>query len=399
MARWTVPLLAAVTAALLATAAVGVVAVDGDGAGPGRRSPSGPSSTAASRPGPSSPSTSASAPAAGSVEAVVPALQAFVEKERGLAFKQPVKVTLLAPRPFEARLLESDDEDLEELREAEAVLQAMGLLDHDVDLAAVVERFSAGVVLGFYDPESDELVVRGAEPTPFVRIVLVHELAHALEDQQFDLDRDELGDEAFLGFQALAEGSAIRIEDRYRASLSRSERRSAAGEERAQGANVPDDVPRVVQILFGFPYAYGPDLVSAILRAGGQARLDAAFQDAPDSTEHVLDPRRYLRGDQPRAVPVPRADGDAFDDGEIGQLFLALMLRAELDDGDADDAAEGWGGDRYVAWRDGDRTCVRMEFVMDTAEDTDELGAALADWARRRPGTASASGTSLRTCG
>lgn len=139
--------------------------------------------------------------------------------------------------------------------------------------------------------------------------------------------------------------------------------------------------------------------MSAIVRAGGQARLDAAFRDPPDSSEHVLDPRRYLRGDQPRAVPVPRADGDAFDDGEIGQLFLALMLRAELDDDDADEAAEGWGGDRYVAWRAGDRTCVRMEFVMDTAEDTDELVAALADWARRRSGSATTSGTSLRTCG
>lgn len=407
MPRWSLPLLSAVTALLLAAGALGVVAVDGDGgtgsvAGP--RSGSSPATTsvpaASSTDNPASSNTTTSSPTtAGEVGAVVPSLQAFVEKERGLAFSQPVKVTLLADKPFEKRLGQSDEEDLADVRDAEAVLQAMGLLERGVDLAAVVESFSAGAVLGFYDPETDELVVRGAEASPFVRIVLVHELVHALEDQRFDLDRNELGDEAFIGFQALAEGSAIRIEDRYRATMSRSERRSVDRDERAQSAKVPDDVPRVVQVLFGFPYAFGPALVRALVRAGGQARLDAAFGDPPDSSEHVLDPRRYLRGDPPRDVPVPPADGDPFDDGEIGQLFLSLMLRAELDDDDADDAAEGWGGDHYVAWRDGGRTCVRMAFVMDTAKDTDELAAALAEWADDRSGTASASGTSLRTCG
>ena len=49
--------------------------------------------------------------------------------------------------------------------------------------------------------------------TAAVRAVLVHELLHALEDQHFGLDRPDLGDEAFLGFQALAEGSAVRVEE------------------------------------------------------------------------------------------------------------------------------------------------------------------------------------------
>lgn len=400
MPRWSFPVLSAVIAALLAGGALAVVSVDNTGAGPAA---SGSSTTPLSEPVSSTPptSTTPNPPAAGSLQAVLPSLQAFVAKERGLEFKGPVQVTLLGDEAFEERLEESGEEDLDEVRDAEAVLQAMGLLDRDVDLAAVVKSLSAGAVLGFYDPQTHELVVRGAEPTAFVRIVLVHELTHALEDQQFDLDRDELGDEAFLGFQALAEGSATRIEDRYRATLSRSERRSAARDEQNRGASVPGNVPRVVQVLFGFPYAFGPELVEAVVRAGGQARLDAAFTTPPASSEQVLDPRRYLRGDPPRPVPVPQADADSFDDGEIGQLFLSLMLRAELDDDEAADAAEGWGGDHYVAWRDRNRTCVRMTFVMDTAKDTDELADALAKWARERSGaaSASASGTSLRTCG
>jgi hypothetical protein len=390
--RWTVPVVSAVIVVLLVVGLVGTATVgeEREDAAPS------PSSSPSSRPS-SVGSSTTGAPAG--IEAVVPALRAFVERERGLAFKQPVDVTLLDDDAFEARLLENEDDDLEEVRDAEAVLRAMGLLDDDVDLAATVREVSAGSVLGFYDPTTDELVLRGAKATPYVRVVLVHELVHALEDQHFDLDRSDLGDEAYLGFQALVEGSAVRIEERYRASLSARDRVALGVEEIRQAANVPTDVPLVVQALFGFPYAYGPDLVEAVVDAGGPPRLDAAFASPPASSEHVLDPRRYLRGDDPRTVPVPAADGPAFDDGEIGELFLVLMLDAELGNRDAVAAANGWGGDRYVAWTEGDRTCVRMDFVMDTDGDTAELADALSRWAGERQGRATASGTSLRTCG
>jgi len=391
MPRWTVPVVAVCIAALLAVGVVGSATVEpDDGNGPAASASSTTSTTAGA-------STTTAVPR--TIEDVVPVIQTFVEKERRLTFKQPVDVTLLDDEAFEARVTETDAEDAQDISDSQNVLQAMGLLRDDVDLAAVIRSFTAGAVLGFYDPETKELVVRGARPTPFVRAVLAHELVHALEDQNFDLNRDELGDEAFTGFQALAEGSAVRIEDRYRATLSRAERRAAEREEQSLGRNVPDDVPEVVQILFGFPYVFGPDLVAAIEDAGGKPRLDAAYADPPASSEQVLDPVRYLKGDKPNAVPTPAADGTAFDDGEIGQFLLALMLRSELDDEEARTAADGWGGDHYVAWREGDRTCMRMDFVMDTPRDTAELSAALAEWADARKGAADATGTSLRTCG
>lgn len=398
MPRWTVAVVSAFIAGVLSAGVVGLLTV---GSGDDRLIAADPSTTPTSRTsseGGAATGTTPANAAASSIEAAVPAIEAFVEKERGLKFNSPVDVTLLPDDEFEKRVTETDDEDEAEVERSEAVLKAMGLLDDQVDLAAVVRSFTAGTVLGFYDIKTKELVVRGARASPFVRSVLAHELLHALEDQNFDLDRPDLGDEAFLGFQALAEGSALRIEDRYRASLSKAEQRAADREERSLGGNVPD-VPEVVQVIFGFPYAYGPDLVGAIVRAGGQARFDAAYTaDPPASSEQVLDPERYLKGDDPKPVPTPAADGKAFDDGEIGQLFLALMLRAELDDGDARVAADGWGGDHYVAWKDGERTCVRMDFVMDTPADTAQLTTALADWAAERKSTATATGTSLRTC-
>lgn len=392
IARLALPVLSVLTAVLLVAGALGVA-----GHEPERGAPAPAPRPVGERPAPRGAGDAPPAPVS-PVEAVLPELQAFVERERGLTFERPVKVTLLDDEAFEQRLRDYEPEDREELEHAQVVLQAVGLLDPGVDLFEIEQQFVAAAVLGFYDTEDEDLVVRGAEATPLVRTTLVHELVHALEDQRFGLDREELGDEATLGLQSLAEGSAVRIEERYRRTMSRRERAEADRADLAQSLKVPDDLPDVVRVAFGFPYAYGPRLVDAILAAGGQRRLDAAFVRPPLSSEQVLDPRKYLAGDDPKPVPAPPADRPPFDDGEVGELFLALILDVELDDDAAAEAARGWGGDHYVAWKDGRRTCVRMQFVMDTPRDTAELARALGDWAGRRPG-ASASGTSLTTCG
>jgi hypothetical protein len=383
------PVAAVVAAALAALVTFGVVAM--------RHTPS--RATVSSQ---STDATTAApdrgAAAGGDVASVVPAIEAFVERERGLKFLSPVKVTALADKAFEARATALDPKEVADVHHDQEILRAMGLLAHGVDLEAVERRLTAGSVLGFYDPKTKELVVRGEKPTPYVRSVLAHELTHALDDQHFGLDRDELGDEASAGFHALGEGNAVRIEELYRASLSPADRVLATREERVRGLKVPR-VPGVVEVLFSFPYDLGPDLVAAILRSGGQARLDAAFRDPPASTEQVIDPARYLGGDAPKAVATPPADGPALDDGEIGELLLVMMLRSGVGDARATAAADGWAGDHYVAWREGTRTCVRMNFVMDTPADEAELRTALAAWAAKRSGRATATGTSLRTCG
>ena len=92
----------------------------------------------------------------------------------------------------------------------------------------------------------------------------------------------------------------------------------------------------------------------------------------------------WARG--PKAVPAPPADGAVVSQGVMGQLTLALMLAASVDGATAEAAADGWGGDRYVAWRNGNQTCVRLAVVMDSPEHTAELGQALTEWATVNPG-------------
>ncbi|MGH9002622.1 MAG: hypothetical protein ACRDYV_05785, partial [Acidimicrobiia bacterium] len=127
-------------------------------------------------------------------------------------------------------------------------------------------------------------------------------------------------------------------------------------------------------------------LANALAGAGGQDRLNSALQSPPVSTEQVLRPEKFGAGEAPRPVPAPAADGNVILQGSLGQLNLSLMLAEVLEAGYAEGAADGWGGDSFVAWQNGAQTCVRLAIDMDNADENLEMSEALADWAAERPG-------------
>ncbi|MDQ3756874.1 MAG: hypothetical protein M3394_03390, partial [Actinomycetota bacterium] len=263
------------------------------------------------------------------IDQVVAELQQFVAKARGLEFKQPVKVTLLDDAAFRARLHEDEEIDRAELEKTAKTLRALKLLEEDVDLEEAITSLLGDAVLGFYDPEKDDLVVRGAALTADVRSTLAHELAHALQDQWFELDRDDLDDredEAGTAFDGVVEGDAVRIEDEYVRTL------SAREQAEADGGPSPDfsDVPPVLLQSIAFPYVYGPRFVRELAKEGGNARVDEAFRHPPETSEQIIHPRAYLQGDGLTIVPEPPADGPVFDKGVVGEFGLYLILNPVL---------------------------------------------------------------------
>lgn len=344
----------------------------------------------ADRGSPSTTSTTSTPTGPESLEEVVAELSDFVERRRGLEFERPVDVELLDDREFERRLLdEFEAQDEADVRDTAAELRALGLLDAGDDLVAQVKGFLSAGVVGSYNQETDELIVRGTELTPYARQTLAHELTHALDDQHFELfrpDLEEANDESGFGFSALVEGNATTVGNAYRDSLGQDEQDQLDREEAAIGADTDfGQFSQILLALFSAPYELGPPLIDALVADGGQRAIDAAFADPPVSSEQVLDPRRYLDDEGPVTVAEPPADGESFDQGTFGQLLLLLLLS---DGGVATDTAQqaaiGWGGDRYVAWREGARACLRVAFVGDTPTDTDELERGLAAWADGR---------------
>jgi hypothetical protein len=386
--------------AVLVTAgvAVGIVVFSSDGDGAAQSMGTSVTPTDNSDVGPSRGSTGDDGGTAeplsaeeSSAEAEIAELSAAASSIRGLPFLEPVETTFLSDDDFRQRVLDQLDEDLDpaELAEIEMIWQALGLIDADLSLEAALRDAFGEAVLGFYNPETDELVVRGVVLDPLLRSTLVHELTHALDDQHFDIERAELMDgedtEAQFGFIGLVEGTASWVEDQWVAGLSDDELLALREAEARFGAGIDySDLPETLLIDISLPYIFGPELVRTIVERGGTDGIDAAYLDPPSTGEHLFDPLGYLESDDPVRVPAPPADGEVLVDGVVGASgFYEMLLWG--DPSNAGRMATDWGGDHFVVWRDDpdvDRACLRVDMVGDRAEDTDRAYDALQEYAR-----------------
>lgn len=328
------------------------------------------------------------------IDAALLAMARFVEDQRGLPFRSPVTVQFLDDAAFEAVIAQGTDDDAEVAAlEAQGVLLvALGLLPDGTDFVSLVRAGQREGIVGLYSPDTDELWVRGTEPTPLVRITVVHELVHALDDQWFGASSPDPADaDQAFALMALAEGSSTYVEDLYVDAMPPADLIAADDEAReyALRSDWPD-WPASATELSESVYSLGNDFVSRIVKDGGMAALDAVYRDPPRSTEHLLHPERYTSGDRPMPVADPRVDGTVIDSGVMGEWSLVELLNAELSPSDARAAAEGWAGDRYVLADDGGTSCVTLDVRADTVHDADELERALSRWALRAADATSA---------
>jgi hypothetical protein len=306
-------------------------------------------------------------------------LQAVVEEERGLEFREVVDLQLLEDEAYVERSRQDFDEDLVEGREdienSAAALRAVGLWPEEGDPVDIVSQYLSVGSLGYYDPETGEMVVRGTADTPNLRITLVHELTHALEDQYFDLDRpelDDLPDESGFAFSALVEGSASRVEAVYTASLTEEERADAEAEqlEYLNGVDV-SDFPPVLLEEQRFVYVTGAAFVQALYDDGGNAAVNRALRRPPTTSEQIQEPETWPERDPVVEVTAPSADGEVVEEGVVGQFLIHAL--ASLSE---DEPTPEWDGDNSVLWQDGDRDCLRMA----VAGDLEALETGLTPW-------------------
>lgn len=319
---------------------------------------------------------------AADLDALVADLQAVVEEERDLEFQEAIPLELLDDDAYVERSQEDFEEDLmndrEEIENAAAALRALGLWPEEGDPVDIVSRYLSVGSLGYYDPETGEMVVRGTADTPNLRITLVHELTHALEDQHVELDRRALQDrpdESGFAFSALVEGSASRVEAAYTASLTGEERAEAEAEqlEYLDGVDAADFPPILLEQQ-RFVYVTGAVFVAALHADGGNAALDRALRRPPTTSEQIQEPETWPDRDPVVEVEAPDADGEVVEEGVVGQ-FLVHALTSLSDD----EPTPEWDGDNSVLWQDGDRDCLRMAVV----GDLEALEIGLTPWAEQ----------------
>jgi hypothetical protein len=328
----------------------------------------------------------------------------FVEKERDLEFKHPVYVDFLADEEFKEQVTADRDDlsedDLEELEQVTGMFRALGLFEGDVDFFDKFTELQGKGIIGFYSYDDERLRVRGTELTPYVEQVLVHELTHALQDQNFDLGKrfeeldkadDVNSSAASSGFDALVEGDARRIEEKWRAGLSKKEQ-AALDKEKKKGAkgfeNGTKGIPEVLVTMLAAPYDLGEALLAVAVQQGGDDEVDNLFRSPPRTEEQQLDPWTLVADHQGvLQVPEPEIpDGaKAFDDGAFGALGWLMVLSERLPTSQALTAVDGWGGDSYAAYESDGVSCVTVDYRADTPEDLTQMQKAMQAWAAKGP--------------
>jgi hypothetical protein len=310
-----------------------------------------------------------------------------VEALRDLRFDRlPIPVEVDSEQARREGLEDFDREyPPERLRAEQELYEMLGLIEPGADLRALSgELFGEGVA-GYYDPRDGRLrVVTGAGTGTRVlaEMVLAHELTHALEDQRFGIDVDtDVGDDRALAEAALREGTATAVMYAYVQRHFTTEETLGA----LLGAAFQDtgDLPPFVEAQAVFPYVGGQAFVDELLRrAGGRwALVDTAYRlRPPSSTEQVLHPAAYFEADEPEPVTIPNVPGwERVSAGTWGELQTREMLARA--GGGAEEAAAGWGGDRYELWRSPRGSALIMRWQWDTPRDEAEFALRLRDFA------------------
>jgi hypothetical protein len=318
-----------------------------------------------------------------SLEEAVAALEADAADIRDLPPADISPAEFISREELEQRLADAFAEQYseEEIAAENALYHALGLLAPDQDIAALRLQLLSSQVIGYYDDSTQTMVVvADAGLTPETEVVYVHEYVHALQDAAFGMDSLDLeavgDDDGAFARLSLLEGDATTA-----MVLWAYDNLTAQEILGISQTPLPDTtgVPAWMVRQLGFPYLEGTEFAAQLYQRGGFAGVDAAWADPPRSTEQVIHFEAYVEDEEPvliDPIDVTALDVDVVLVSTFGEAMIGIWLAAlGVDQGDAEVAGAGWGGDALsvVVSTDGTQEGVVLRIAFDTPVDADEF--------------------------
>ncbi|HET7601685.1 MAG TPA: hypothetical protein VFK36_01625 [Gemmatimonadales bacterium] len=292
---------------------------------------------------------------------VMDSLRPAVEQAVGLTFKSPPRSAIRSRDEVRRYLVNKLDEELTPERErgVEAAYRLLGMIPDSVSLRALLLDLLTEQVVGYYDADSAMFFgVTGAPPEQ-LGVTVAHEMVHALQGQYVDLDSllKARGDnDRATAAQAILEGQALLASIQVMApshdvlnddaiwSMLKAQTRQAQNTMPKFGA-----APLVVREGLIFPYVEGALFMRWWETQSGHADTVPFGALMPQSSEEILHPERYTRGDAPLRVAIDSVRGERIlhEDGlgELEATLLGATLAREQEP--KYEPPLGWGGDRY----------------------------------------------------
>ena len=242
-------------------------------------------------------------------------------------------------------------------------LQLFGLVPPDFDYEETVLDLLSEQAWALYDFKRRNLYLADWAPPDALEYALVHELVHAVDDQNFNLLKYMKGtreSESQLARLAVLEGQASWVMTEW---AMRQSGRSLEGNRilaiatasatrfEAQQFPVYDSTPTYFREVLIFPYTDGLLFQHAMIDRFGQDGLKRVFQIPPKTTQQILQPELYLAGTDPDPPDLPQASipkgYKRVFDGTFGQLDHKILIEHHLGDEDFGGLVDKWRGSQF----------------------------------------------------
>ena len=299
------------------------------------------------------------------VRATVDSLIPLVEKAVGIAFKKPPRFEMRTKQQVQEYLRVKLEQEFPAAKMAgiEAAYRLLELLPDTLDIKSLLLPLYSEQVAGYYDPDSTTLyAVEGAKGDQ-LRLVLAHELVHALQHESHPLEtmlKDVSNADRLAAAQAVLEGHAtvamLGVVMADQAALADPNFWGAYREQvKSAQSSMPvfQKAPLVLREGLVFPYLAGAEFMRWWATQGGGLGPIPTREQLPQSTEQILHPDRYLANDRPVDVPFAEPkDATVLYEDTMGEFELQIWAAQLRDGGEVlTNLPMGWAGDRFRVYR------------------------------------------------
>jgi hypothetical protein len=286
----------------------------------------------------------------------------------GLQLVSPVKKTLRSRAEIRAYVIREMNEDKEpaERYASEKSAEALGLIPKGFDFDTFMVELLTEQIAGLYDPKAQEFYIADWIPIDDQRMVMAHELTHALQDQHYKIEdwvkAARPNDDAELARESVLEGSAMAAMIDYLLLDKGLSIKDVPDLDPSMMLGDLDDTPTMkkapafLRDSLIFPYMAGLSFSAAILKPNGWSAMPKVFTKPPLSTQQIMHPALYRTGKVPAVVTLPALDkvlGPEYaklEDNVLGEFGWKEILQQFLDEPRSTPLAAAWEGDRYAVF-------------------------------------------------
>ncbi len=306
----------------------------------------------------------------------------------GWKLKTPLKKTMRSREEIHAYVLKQmdDEKDAKERYASTRSAEAFGLIPKGFDLENFLVELLTEQIAGLYDPKAHEFYIADWIAPEDQRMVMSHELTHALQDQQFSIEpwvkAARPNDDAELARESVLEGSAmagmldytLRDKGLKLRELPDIDPEIFVGD--LSATPMLKKAPPFIKDSLMFPYFSGLTFSMSILKADGWNGFAGVFARPPANTQQIMHPELYRVGKVAPPIKLelpadfPGKPWVLLEENYMGEFGWKEVLKQFLDEERAKNLSVDWNGDIYATyeWKDAKRLLLVTRVRFSTPE-------------------------------